>query len=303
MRALFLLISLFCSQGAYASDTGLSGFNIQHFHLAGDGSGVFSIEGSQLLKHHHNFLRLHSDVSGSLITSGNPATNRLVDLIDTLWSSEISFSLGLFDIANVGLQVPFYFYVGGNNESQRNFQTTSLGDVGFDGKIRLLEESSKTPGVAFKARLTAPTGENSKFTGEGSPTFSLKVILDRHWDDLYVATNLGYQFIDRHFIQSGRTGAFWNVKNDDRLLFGMGTSYKLPWQNKSWSVLGQLIGETVISHGSEVTTPIEFHLGCSKKFDHGLNLEAGAGRGLTNAIGSPAYRVFLGLSYDFSTLQ
>lgn len=300
------LIFLFClisSSIVYASDTGLSGFNIQSFRLTSDSSGVFSLYGSETLGHLNPAFRLDFQDSGSLINAGNPVNNQKTDLIKNLLTMDVMAGMGVSDFINVGVNVPVNLYEKGISVNQETFQTSSLGDISFEGKIRLLKNRPKLFGGALLVRVTAPTGKMAKFTGDDGPTLEFKAITDKQWNDFYATINFGYRLIKKHQVYNISTGVPWDITNDDRITFGFGAKYILPWQSKSWSVAVQLTGETVLDNIQRVTTPLEFIVGGRKEIKHGLSIELGAGKGLTNAIGSPSFRVFTGLGYDFSGFQ
>ena len=104
----------------------------------------------------------------------------------------------------------------------------------------------------------------------------------------------------------------------DAFTFGVGARYQLPWQQKSWAVETELVGEKLFTDTKQSTVPLEWRLGVRKtvlgsksKVHSSRDLEPrtsnlercsyyfGVGKGLTSAIGSPAFRVFGGFTWQF----
>lgn len=296
---IFLLLILF-AMPTFADDTGLSGFNVQHFRLANDRGGILSVHGSETLGHLKPFFHFDTNYSKGLITAGNPVNNELVNLIDNLVTSDISFSVGMTSRMNFGVSVPVNFYVSGTDVSQTAFKAVEVGDVGFEGKVRFINESIIIPGMAIYSRLTVPTGDKAYFLSDGSATGEFRAIVDKHIGDFHGAANFGYKIIDKHQVQNMRTGLVWNVTNASRLTFGAGLRYSLPWQRKTWDLSAQVVGESVVTNFSKLTTPVEFHFGAGKEIQQGFKFLVGGGRGITNAIGSPNIRLFAALGMDLS---
>ncbi|MFH1652478.1 MAG: OmpA family protein [Pseudomonadota bacterium] len=302
-RLIILIIFLSFPIRLLVADTNLSGFNVQHFRLTTDGSGSLSVYGSQTLGHLTPRFRLDTHIGSGFISAGNPVNNSVVDLVGTLWTTDLSFSLGILEFIDVGLQIPLNLYENGTDDRQNSFHTTSLGDIAFEGKVRGLPESDKIPGVAFQVRLTASTGDRGKFTGEGSVTSEFRAIVDKNLNRFYIAANLGYKIIDRHQLTNPATGRVWNIVDDDRLTFGLAARYRLPWQKDTWAINAQVVGESVLGESFKMMTPIEMDIGVQKELSKNFIVELGGGFGLTSAVGSPAYRIFAGLTYNFSPLK
>ena len=295
----FIFLIVLFSFELKASDTNLSGFNVQYFRLTTDNSGVLSIYGSRVSNHLKPVIRFDTHVGGNLINAGNPVNNQTVDLVKLLWTTDLSFAIGLFDFMNFGIQLPLNFYEKGVDTNQNTYQTTSLGDIIFETKFNVFKGNKFIPGIALLAGITAPTGSKEKFTGQGSPTGEFRLILDKKWSDLYLSANFGYKLIERHRLFNPQTSTNWNITDDDRITFGLGLKYNLPWQNKAWSVMGQIFGQRVLDSSGSIMTPVEFTIGGEREIKNNYYVQFGAGRGLTDAVGSPAYRVFLGFAYRF----
>lgn len=296
VKILFLLFFLL-PFSAWGGDTDLSGFNLQTYHLSPDGTGVLSVIGSRPLGHKKWHLQIDTHFEKGLLKATDPQTNRIVTAVDKFWVADAVLAIGLWQHTNAGIIFPFYLFADGRDVNRGEYQTTGLGDMAFWGKWNFWKYA------ALQLKVTAPTGEKEKFTGQGSPTVSLLGILDKQWDDFYISTNVGYKFINRHQVKNQLTGLVWNVTDDDRLLFASGAKYRLPWQNRSWSIEGELTGDRVLKNASTLTTPVQFHMATTKRLSSNMELLFGAGRGLTSAVGSPSYRILFGVKYDLSNVR
>lgn len=302
VAALTLLATL--SSTAQSGDTGLGGFNLNVDHFTPDVSGVHSIYGSQTLGHLNSAVRLSLGDSGGLIEASNPVNNRRSAIVDNLFVGDISAAVGLGNHVDLGLVLPIVLYERMENvNTQIKTVGYGLGDILIDAKFRILKDKKKSIGLGILTRLSMPTGSTSMFTGWKDPTGEFRLISDKTISSFYVSANVGYRIAAKTNVRNETTGAAWNLTDDDRLTFGVGASYALPVQNRSWALLASLDGDTVVGDIKEISTPLGFAVGVRKSFDNGMSLEIGGGRGITDAVGSPSYRVFGSFAFDGGRLS
>src|SRR5213075_2948089 len=139
---------------------------------------------------------------------------------------------------------------------------------------------------------TAPTGRETVFTGSGTVEGGAKVVLDFNIHErVKLALNVGY--LNRDHVQIA------NAIMDDQLLLGLGIQVKII-ERLMFIAEGEL--DPVLSHffSNEVETPAEARGGFRIKVTDHLGINVGGGAGLTIGVGSPDFRAFLGLNYNWA---
>ncbi len=296
--AVFALVFLlpFC---AAAQDTGLDGFNVLTFHPTADGSGVYSIYGTQTPGHLKPAARFTLQGMGALIEAGNPVNNAAAKIVDKVIEGDLSAAIGVGERLDFGLTVPVVFYERGMNVNMQNgFTQTGVGDLIIDAKAFAFKDAKGSAGLGFLARLTLPTGDPGRFTGWSAPTGEFRLIADKSFKPVYIVANAGYRIAAETQVRNNVTGASWNLSDDDRVTFGAGVQYTLPLQKKSWDLFADVEGDTVVKNVREITTPVIARGGVQKRFSNGIALQAGGGRGVTDALGSPSWHAFASISFD-----
>ncbi|OGQ06144.1 MAG: hypothetical protein A2712_00450 [Deltaproteobacteria bacterium RIFCSPHIGHO2_01_FULL_43_49] len=314
LRTLLIMLLLMCSKG-YAGDTGLMGFDRQLFKPAADQSGIYNVVGTEIPPN----LKVRAGFATNLGSDSNtvvvPATGRQVEVLDFFWGGDFLVASSYWDHFSFGLGLPVLFVQSGTNfNTLQSFTASSLGDLRLDLKYRLAKESKKFPALALFSRFSFPTGSQAKFTGERGVSWDYRLVGDKAFDVLgstfYVLGNVGFKLRKTVRILSSEFG--------DAFTFGVGARYQLPWQQKSWAVETELVGEKLFTDTKQSTVPLEWRLGVRKtvlgsksKVHSSRDLEPrtsnlercsyyfGVGKGLTSAIGSPAFRVFGGFTWQF----
>ncbi len=297
---LIVLLGLFCMHAdAFASDTALTGFNLHTFHPASDGSGVLSLTGTQTLGHLKPAFGVFVQGAGGLAEAANPVNRRRSRIVDAWVFADMTGAIGLTDFLDFGLIVPVQFYETGMSvNTQRSFQTAGVGDLLIDVKGRLLQDGEGRIGIGLLGRLSVPTGQTRDFSGWNDPTGEFRLLIDKGFSHGSVVANVGYRIAARTTVRNTVGGVSWGISDDDRLVFGLGGDVRLPFQNRSWKIVASVYGESVVDSFQELMTPIEIDAGIAKEFKNGISLQLGGGRGLTDALGSPAYRAFAAISFD-----
>ncbi len=100
-------------------------------------------------------------------------------------TADALFTLGIGDRTAAWLRVPAVAAERGDDLSDlvpgaQPLPTTALGDVAAGAKTRLLAGIDRgRPGVAATVELTAPTGDERSFVGEGAPTVIVHGLMER----------------------------------------------------------------------------------------------------------------------------
>ncbi len=182
----------------------------------------------------------------------------------------------------------------------------TLGDarLGLDVSLFSLFGFERPLGLelALDATLWLPTGDAASLTGEGSPRAQPTMALSSHLGPLQAAATVGWHFRP--------VKVAYNVRRDDEVRLGAMVSSGLPLLGGRVSGALQAAlptADTVRPFDPDTgttgaaraaTAVVEALLGLELRSERGFRLELGAGRGLTDAAGSPSARAWLGLGYS-----
>jgi outer membrane protein OmpA-like peptidoglycan-associated protein len=318
--------------------------DLQVFRPATDTKGYITLNGAQVLA--------PLDVSFGIVTTGawrplkldgasgaiglgNGQTGTSSLTIKYLITTTLQGAIGLFQTDHLGLQLGVGLPLGvvngealpgGNGASPNelahyltNYQ--GVGDLSLQPKIRLLNPSRLPVGVAIIPGFILPTGDKTKFLGEGQTIFQPQAIVEANWGSYGVfrtALNLGMrlrtsgasQFLDSQqnynrpvFGNPGNTNA--GIKVGNEVLAGLGAS---------WGIVPfvfDLVGEfytftgldskkinfdgtqSSMGPGGEAVVGFKAYLAPNSFF------EAGGGYGvLPTSYGTTQGRFFLGIVFE-----
>ncbi|MFT5680928.1 MAG: outer membrane protein OmpA-like peptidoglycan-associated protein [Myxococcota bacterium] len=184
----------------------------------------------------------------------------------------------------LGADLPILLYSAGSTGSE-----SSLGDVGADARVSILDRSTAPIGLALSGRLAFPTATGTLPVGSDGLGWEVSAIVDRTIGRALLAANLGTRGIPETTLD--------NVQWDDQLFFRTGAGYSITDRTgASLELTGNFTyGELTNSAG----TPVEGLLGGWLRPGGGnMLLRAGVGSGLNIGIGAPRLRTVLALSYE-----
>lgn len=289
LTLLFLLILPFKSE---SRSTGVSGTNLDFFRPPVDSFGFFQVNGPQTMKAgEFHFQITEGAAFQHLFEVGAVAGN--FDLVHQVASTYFSSSVGLTDFASLGLDLPVHLYAReADVATSQGFTTSSLGDLRWTLKFRLLAEKkdSPRPGIALLITDDLPTGDESKFLGTSHMVPGFDLILGKTFKSFSIAMNVGGRFPQEKTILG--------INFDDQLTYGAGMKIPVKFIDPLLSFMGEIHGHTEPRHLGIVTSPIGFVLGLRKDFRNGLSANAGAGGAWNNAVGNPRVRGILSIGYS-----
>lgn len=288
---IIIIFSFFWVNFAEAKSTGLSGFDNQMFRPQFDGFGLYNVAGSKVLPHLKYSFGLYTNFSHGLASVVMPARGTSLEIIKNNLTADIGSALGLFDFMEIGLDIPVTFYQSGYDYNDlQKYNTAALGDIRFDTKFRLLSDKSWYPGISLLSVATFPTGDRRAFTGYKNLTWEGRLIVSKEFKPVSLYSNVGYRIAEKVRVLS--------TDFDGALTFGGGVKFPIPAGDRSWSLLAEGYGEMVTNNAGEISSPVEIRGGVRKDFKSGIALDLGGGGGVTNAYGSPDFRVFAGVSFN-----
>ncbi len=176
-----------------------------------------------------------------------------------------------------------------------------MGDLRIHVKGYIHSIQNKMHNLAASLTVKLPifhwaTGEeNDKFMSERSAVFWPRFIYELRWRELTAVANIG-------FLARVAKSTFLSTESNQEITYGVGGFYKVATFG-SWhvDVLAELNGRTGLTSELDAN-PLEIDAGVRFGMASGFSVWLGAGAGLIKAVGSPAFRIFLGAQFapDFS---
>ncbi len=221
----------------------------------------------------------------------------VIGLIDGRWTSDLGFSIGLFDRLVLEAGLPLVLSQSGPGlASDPRAETTAvdsfaIGDLSLAAKLRAFETGPLRAGIG--ARVWLPTGPADGFISDGTVRGMPFAVADVQAGPVLAALNVGYAI-------RGERQAH-NFRSDDSINWGLGVHWRfVPAFALEGSLRGShspFAGPVVDERGfDQLPYPIEA-LGGAAVTVAGFRLGAAAGPGLNGAVGTPRWRAVFSLSY------
>ena len=221
-------------------------------------------------------------------------------IVDDLLMANIMGAIGWTDWWSTGVNVPLAIwesFISPNvaAATKQNFYG-KLGDVRLEMKFRLLDINRYHVGLSIVPFFYFPTGKESTFLGNGMWSPGGTLVFDADIKNrVFLALNVGY----RNYADTRYDANNANAVIDDTLMLNGGINVRI---NDSWAVLGEVLSEGVLSGywQNQLQNPTEFLVGgrwTPQSRAKGLSVQLAGGRGITTGIGSPDFRVLVGVNY------
>ncbi|MFH1435677.1 MAG: OmpA family protein [Pseudomonadota bacterium] len=315
-----LSVILLGAAGAHAQegDEGIeASFPVQNFKMAPGTGNFLTVEGARVGTHlqwmvglidvfqykPYIILTCAAD-SGEGQCDGASERVAVVEYHDSI---ELLASISIFNWVQIGLAWPFTVYQKGKNYNPELATVEGdleswggIGDPRLHFKVRLVGEPGKDGfGMALIPVLGLPVGGygpwGDSYAGNKMVTVHANLALGYTWNGLNVGINAGYFWREEARVYA--------TSLEDQLTYGVGVSYRA---HRYVGILGELFGSVALSRSgyykgffsdNESETPLEADGAVEIYPIKDLKLIVGGGAGILSAIGSPVFRVFLGLAY------
>jgi len=224
----------------------------------------------------------------AFMSSASGASNQ-VTVIDSSVLFDLTFAYGVYNRLQLGVDVAVVSeQVGVLDVGAGVGNSTRLGDLRFDGKLRLVGEANAHDGLAVAAAigLTVPVGDQSGFSSSGAWGFRPRIIVESAGPLGGVAGTLGLH------LRSAKA-EFIDLKVQHEVELSLGARLRLG--HAPFALMGEANMRVGINDPGAAETPLETLAGLSWRGLPGLEMIAGVGAGLTEGYGTPALRVLFGL--------
>jgi OmpA-OmpF porin, OOP family len=169
--------------------------------------------------------------------------------------------------------------------------SAALGDLRIGARVRLAGENDTPAQIGVGAYVYVPTGPSGSFTGDGSARVAPHLLFGGRYR-ITPALSLAYTSLVGFSVRSS--------KNPTAIVYGAGVAASLA--DDTLQVGPELYAATPIQPGNYMLVPdervilssdtnAELLIGARWRFYEGLTIGAAGGPGLSQAIGTPAFRI------------
>jgi hypothetical protein len=187
-----------------------------------------------------------------------------------------------------GVNLPIYLFAVGDYSSGE----AGTGDMAFEIKSALQDRYTDPVGFALKVRILLPTNSVTAPLGADSRTWEMSAMVDHERNNFIVMGNAGVRSVPLAVWNEGKDPAQWS----DQLFLRAAAAYRI------YDTMGvSLELDAIYNQGSDNTAgnPVNGFLGFWRDTHRDdITLRAGLGRGLTEAVGSSALQVVVGLAWQ-----
>ncbi len=185
-----------------------------------------------------------------------------------------SFKYGLFDIADIGVDIPYQFL-----KQDDSSYLSGMGDITVKTKISIIDYTNAWTGLSFVIGSKLANGNQEKGLGSGYVDYIVNAITTNQLGSGFIHTNIGYQIVGDKSLRN-----IWQY----------GGSFDYPIVDV-FHVLGELVGSTNPDPAAE-SDFLATQIGFNKNFG-GIIFDLGVSFGLSKA--SPANVYTIGLTTGF----
>jgi outer membrane protein OmpA-like peptidoglycan-associated protein len=193
-----------------------------------------------------------------------------------------------YDRLRVGAVLPIYLMSTGDAAGNE----TGLGDVALDAKVTLLDPGDVPVGLGVQGRMELPTATVTAPLGDPNVGWELAAVADADLGDrVLLAANLG--------LQGGPSQSLENLTVNDYFVARVGPHVLLDPDNDIGTSLELSARSALPGDGAGAGTALEWLLGGHGRIPNSdAVLRAGAGTGLSSGLGTPDFRVVVGIGWE-----
>ncbi|MCB1214475.1 MAG: OmpA family protein [Deltaproteobacteria bacterium] len=282
--------------------SGIESINFDPNITDGRPDAYFGVNSSRTIGKHGWNLGFMADLAADPVEFATVIGVPLAEVTPWQLVLNVYASYGVTNWMDLGINIPLIYVdtlpivtTGPSATFNPSDQAFALGDIRLESKIRLRSNEDRVIGLALVPFITLPTGDSATFSGNESLAGGAKVVLDFNIHDrIKLALNVGYLVRDNVTLL--------NADFDDQLLLSLGVNIKF---FKRLFFVAEVATEPVVSEmfdysNSEVENPFEVRAGFNIPITRGFTAKVGGGVGLSNGLGTPNWRAFLGLNYHWT---
>ncbi len=222
-----------------------------------------------------------------LLSSKNDKTLR--HLVAFRQSASFSTAFSLFSWLDFAIDIPFIVYQKGDAwPGASELAPTAINDISFISRINFYRQKENLFSISFIPEIFFPTGQLMSYSaGSSSVVFKPVLALESKFSIFDTALNLSYKILKNQKVAGTTIG--------DEAGIDFSVVSKI---NNNFDFIAELL--TKISVKDDFKTKMESNFALKLKPNDKWNFIIGGGNGILKGFGVPAFRAFLGASYNLS---
>ena len=222
----------------------------------------------------------------------------VADLVRYQLNMDLLLAIGFFDRLEVGLDLPVTLAQGSDDLSIVGHEAGTtlaggLGDIRIVPKLRILTRGPAT--LAFAAPLSVPSGNDDRFLGDASVSFSPLIIVSFESQYFDLSLNTGYRIRKDQSVWFDDSQKWVTV--DDEIFGSLGL--RIPFWKRKLHLLADISASSAVAEQDKEEVPVEVLGGLRAYLPFGLTATVGSGAGVTHGTGAPQFRVFWAVGYHY----
>ncbi len=185
----------------------------------------------------------------------------------------------------IGVDIPVFLFTTGDVTPDE----TGLGDIAADGKVTFLDGENAPLDLAANARVSFPTATVTTALGNPLVGYEVTGIVSREFGPVLLALNAG--------TRGGPPVSLENVELNDMFVGRLGAGLAISDASGAAVELATQVPYSA-SLSNEAGAPLEVLASGYGYTSRDLVIRGGVGGGLSPGIGSPDFRVIVGLGYE-----
>lgn len=188
-----------------------------------------------------------------------------------------------------GVDVPVYLVAASGQQIDADGAGT--GDIALDARVTGLDHRTDPFGLGLSGRLSLPTASVPTSLGSPGVTGEINLLVDGQIEPIYLAANVGTRLAPQTALD--------NIDVGSQFLYKAAAAYTFDETDAGISLdfSGNANYTQARSLGG-VGVPLEFLAGGWYRLTDDWVLRGGAGKGLTQGLGSPLARVVVSIAYE-----
>ncbi|MES2638487.1 MAG: OmpA family protein [Myxococcota bacterium] len=279
MLTLLSLLTPFAA--AQSTDGAVPAINAQNFRPSIDSTRTLWVDDASVQDRTYMGRLLFHYVANPLVYEYDDGER--VELVSDVLQADLTAGVRVWKL-RFGADLPLYLVQSGEAG-----QGVGLGDIGLDAKLGILDREKAALGLALSTRITLPTATVTNALGSPNTGWEIDAIVDRKLGKALLALNVG--------VRGGPKTELENVSLDDFLVARLAGGYALS-DNAGMAL--ELAGEKSLSapFDNAAGLPLEWMATGYGYLTNALVVRGGVGTGLTSGIGSPDFRVAVGIGLE-----
>jgi hypothetical protein len=225
-----------------------------------------------------------------------------VNLIEQQTGATLYWSIGLLDHFNLGFAAPMIAYrsFDADYDNEDSKESIILEDIRFDVKALLLNRRRHFIGLGLVNTVTLALYEEDNFASDRGTTVAPRLLFDMGRDWWSVAMNAGYKY----YANPNETVLYEDYTIGDEIVLNLGANFRFEYDQEL--VLDSAVKTLAEEAFSNADGDYIEVMAAYRKYWHRLNyncLTLGAGVGVTEGVGTPLARLFVGFGRSENRLS